>query len=136
MIIQRHRFHGHNSVQKVYRTGLAVRGQGLSLKFGRREANKPYRTAVVVSRKVSKSAVTRNRIRRRLYEILRLGLDEERFAGYDLVLTVFAEQIASMEAPKLQAAVNRLLESALTAKSPSVQHRAHGIVKSDKPGRE
>jgi ribonuclease P protein component len=135
MIIQRHRFHGHNSVQKVYKTGLAVRGQGLGLKFARRDAGKPYRAAVVVSRKVSKSAVVRNRIRRRIYEVIRQNIDDS-FGGYDLVVTVFAEQVATMEAPKLQSAIKRLLDGAQTLNTSSVQHRGHGIVKSDNPGRE
>jgi ribonuclease P protein component len=135
MIIKRHRFHGHNSVQKVYRAGAPVRGQSLSLKFARREAGRPYRAAVVVSRKVSKSAVTRNRIRRRIYEAIRNSVDD-RFGGYDLVLTVFSDQAADMDHAKLQASVKRLLESALASAPSSAEHRERGIVKPDKPGRE
>ncbi len=60
-----------------------------------------YRLAVVVSKKISKSAVRRNRIRRRLYEVVR-QLEDAISEPYDIVLTVFHEQIAELPAQDLK----------------------------------
>jgi ribonuclease P protein component len=117
MIGSAHRFHGYGSLRGVYQRGQTVRGGLVSLKFAARGPGRPYRAAVVVSRKVSKSAVTRNRIRRRIYEIIRRsGLVIA--PGADLVFTVFNEQAAMLEAPKLEAAIHDLL---FAAQSKSVR---------------
>lgn len=109
MLGRTHRFHGHSSLRRVYQAGLAARGPMMSLRYARRRPEQPYRVAVVVSRKVHKSAVTRNRIRRRVYEQVRLA---EPAAGLDLVFTVFSEQLAELEAAKLAALVRDLLQKA------------------------
>lgn len=71
------------------------------MKFVANDRRPVYRLAVVVSKKVSKSAVVRNRIRRRLYEVFRQHAAEfDR--PYDIVLTVFHEQIAAMPAAELE----------------------------------
>jgi ribonuclease P protein component len=109
MIGRAHRFHGYNSLRPVYQRGKTVRGSVLSLKYSSR-GQKPYRVAVVVSRKVHKSAVVRNRIRRRIYEICRQSTLD--ITGLDLVFTVFSDQIAGLESTKLQSMVSGLLEKA------------------------
>jgi ribonuclease P protein component len=83
----------------------------VSLKYTSR-GQKPYRVAVVVSRKVHKSAVVRNRIRRRIYEICRQSTLD--LTGLDLVFTVFSDQLAETETIKLQSMVTGLLEKAKT----------------------
>jgi ribonuclease P protein component len=67
--------------------------------------------AVVVSRKVSKSAVVRNRIRRRVYEIVRQADNVP--PSSDLIFTIFSEQVAELEAAKLQNMVAELLAKAV-----------------------
>lgn len=111
MISLRNRFHGYGSVRAVYRNGQTVRGSLMSLKYVNRGSKPGYRAAVVVSKKVHKSAVTRNRIRRRVYEIIRQA-DSQLTDRKDLVLTVFSEQVADIEAPKLRAMVEGLLAKA------------------------
>src|SRR5665811_1600332 len=101
MISIAHRFHGYNSLRNVYKRGQNVRGSLVSLKFAHRGPAKPYRAAVVVSRKVSKSAVVRNRIRRRIYEIVRQSHQTIK-PSTDLVFTVFSDQVAELPPPKLQ----------------------------------
>lgn len=97
MIARKHRFHGYGSLRYVYRNGRTVRGPLSSLKFIKNEQRSDYRLAVVVSRKVHKSAVTRNRIRRRLYEAFRRH--EANISGsYDMVFTVYHEQVAKLPA--------------------------------------
>jgi ribonuclease P protein component len=113
MLGRTHRFHGYGSLKRVYGHSQAVRGQSISLRYSPRSANKTYRVAVVVSRKVSKSAVIRNRIRRRVYEQVRLAGNVP--ANTDLVFTVFGEQVAELPAAKLAATLRDLLDKAATS---------------------
>ncbi|HVI60614.1 MAG TPA: ribonuclease P protein component [Candidatus Saccharimonadales bacterium] len=115
MIGQRNRFHGYGSLRAVYQRGRTVRGPLMSLKYNDRGPGRAYRAAVVVSRKVHKSAVTRNRIRRRLYEIIRLA-DSRLTDHKDLVLTVFSDRAAELESDKLRAMVEDLLAQAADPK--------------------
>jgi ribonuclease P protein component len=59
------------------------------------------RLAVVVSKKVAKSAPKRNRIRRRIYEIVRRDLPSLK-PGYDIMVSVFDENVFTMPAPELE----------------------------------
>ena len=65
MLGKLHRFHGYNALNLAHKQGQVVRGPAMSLKYMLNTRRQIYRVAVVVSKKVSKSAVTRNRIRRR-----------------------------------------------------------------------
>jgi ribonuclease P protein component len=62
-----------------------------------------------VSRKVSKSAVRRNRVRRRIYEVVR-HMDTDISPAIDLVFTVFDEHVADMQTDKLQAIIRQLIQ--------------------------
>lgn len=111
MISRKHRFHGYGSLRFVYRHGQAVHGQLISLKYVSNPKRTTYRLAVVVSRKVSKSAVVRNRIRRRLYEAVRLQEDKIK-QPYDIVITVFHENIAKTPPEDLSRLVSSQLHQA------------------------
>lgn len=112
MISKEHRFHGHNSLNFVYKNGKAVRGEYVSLRFAHSRRT-DYRLAIVVSRKVSKSAVVRNRIRRRLYEAVRLYKQQKDITWpYDLVLSVFDERVATQSAEEVTQTVRKLLTKA------------------------
>lgn len=85
-----------------------------------------YRVAIVVSRKVSKSAVVRNRIRRRLYEIVR---EHGHIANsVDLVFTVYKEDVAKMSHASLQKLVLGQLEQASVLRKGPAPDTDHGIV--------
>lgn len=116
MINRLHRFHGHGSLRYVYQNGQVVRGPLCSLKYVKNDRRKAYRLAVVVSKKVHKSAVRRNRIRRRLYEAVRLQATN--IGPYDMVLSVFHEQIADMPADELTKMVRAQLRQAGITKKP------------------
>lgn len=109
MISRSHRFHGRGSLKIVYARGETIRAGQLALRYFKNERRKSYRAAVIVSRKVSKSAVVRNRIRRRIYEIIRL-LEPKMTANYDLVITVYSESLAAEDSEKL----NKIVEEVLT----------------------
>lgn len=111
MFGRRNRFHGRGAIQRVYTHGKQLRGQLVSLKYRSGPAHKPYRTAVVVSKKVSKSAVTRNRIRRRVYEAVRAH-DSLVKPGTDLVFTVYSEKVATSDYANLLKEVESLLKKA------------------------
>lgn len=111
MLDSTHRFHGLNALNYVYKQGQVVRGSALTLKYVLNSRRKTYRVAVVVSKKVSKSAVVRNRIRRRVYEVVRAHT-EQLGQPYDLVFMVYSEDVAIMENAKLESAVRTCLHKA------------------------
>jgi ribonuclease P protein component len=110
MLTRSHRFHGYGSLRRTYSHGQTARGSLISLRYAPRPAGKSYRMAVVVSRKVHKSAVVRNRIRRRIYELVRLSGDVP--PATDLIFTVFSDQVASLETDQLNKIVSELLVKA------------------------
>jgi ribonuclease P protein component len=130
MIAREHRFHGYNSLRYVYQHGRTVRGPLMALKLVMNPRRQGYRLAVVVSKKVHKSAVTRNRIRRRLYEAVRQH-EAEITKPYDLVLTVFHEQVATMPADELQRMTRAqlrqagVIEKTKPEKSPATHTENH-----------
>jgi len=133
MISRQHRFHGYNSLNFVYRKGQTVRNQLISLKFIHNGRQSSYRAAVIVSRKVQKSAVARNRIRRRLYEIIR-SCEPQITENYDIVLTVFSEQVSEIPPEELTQQITELLAKAGITKvaSSRLVPAAHAIVKTKK----
>lgn len=128
MLGRLHRFHGHNTLTVVYRRGETARSQHVSLKYCSRDAEKPYRVAVVVSKKVSKSAVVRNRIRRRIFELVR-EQGSTIPAGTDLLFTVFSDQVAEIDSAKLKQSVIQLLQKAIKIRSQT--GAKHAIVGSE-----
>lgn len=119
MISRKHRFHGYNSLRYVYRNGHTVRGPLFAVKSVPNQKRDSYRLAVVVSRKVNKSAVARNRIRRRLYEIVReleAGFDEP----HDIVITVFHDTVIDEPASRLASQLkSQLRQAGVLGKKPA-----------------
>jgi ribonuclease P protein component len=111
MISKSHRFHGHNSLNPVYKHGAVFNVSQVSLKYIDSRPGKPFRLAVVVSKKVNKSAVVRNRIRRRIYENIRIKTDSFD-KNYDIVVNIYNEQVATMGAEELGQILNDLLSKA------------------------
>ena len=109
MISRLHRFHGRNSLNYVYKHGNTVRGADMALRSVVNQKRSNYRCAVVVSKKVSKSAVVRNRIRRRIYEAVRMYYKESADQPIDLVFSVFSDNIATLNSQDLHARVSQLI---------------------------
>jgi ribonuclease P protein component len=97
MISRAHRFHGYNSLRHVYQNGAAARGPSFAVKSLLNQRRSTYRLSVVVSRKVEKSAVARNRIRRRNVQ----AIEGDITGPYDIVLTVFSNSLLSEPADAL-----------------------------------
>lgn len=111
MIAQKHRFHGLGSLRFVYQNGKTVRANALSVKFVRNQRRQTYRCAVVVSKKVNKSAVARNRIRRRVYEVVR-GFGDRIDGPYDVAISIFSDEVRTMPAEQLKKTLQGLFEQA------------------------
>jgi ribonuclease P protein component len=127
MIHQTHRFHGRSSLRFVYQRGKTMRTPFFALRYALNNRRTTYRLAVVVSRKVSKSAVVRNRIRRRLYEVVR-QLDGGISASFDVVINVYSLELATMSHEALVALVHEQFEKAEILQVNGDTGVVHGIV--------
>jgi ribonuclease P protein component len=119
MIARAHRFRGRNSLRYVYKNGQTTRGPFFAIKRLQNPQRQTYRVAVIISRKIHKSAVTRNRLRRRLYEAIR-ELDKDIIRPYDIVLTVFSDKLVDEPYKDLKFQVKKQLgEAGILAKRVS-----------------
>lgn len=111
MISTLFRFHGHNSLRYVYGNGKAVRSQLFTIKYVVNSHRKHPRFSVVVSKKVIKSAVGRNRIRRRLYEYVRTNMD--RLDGvYDIVIICTSAELRTLPYAHISEQLEQLFSKA------------------------
>lgn len=126
MLSRLHRFHGLNSLSYAYKHGQVVRGPEFALKYALNKRRNTYRAAVVVSRKVHKSAVVRNRIRRRIYEVIR-SQEAQIQQPYDMVITAFNADLAELNTKALEEFVGTMLKQAgIVDGTP--KEVTHGIV--------
>ena len=109
MLAKKFRFHGYGSLKFAYAKGKVVRARYLNLKFVKNNRRADSRLAIVVSKKITKKAPARNRMRRRLYEAFRQEWPMIQ-PGYDLVVTVFDERVATVDSETLGQLVHELLE--------------------------
>ncbi len=111
MIASLFRFHGHNSLRYVYSKGKAQRSQLFTVKYTQNSRRKNPRFSIVVSKKVIKSAVGRNRIRRRLYEYVRLNMDRLNDV-YDIVIICTSAELRTLPFSHISEQLNQLFDKA------------------------
>jgi ribonuclease P protein component len=111
MISRKHRFHGYNSLRHAYKHGTTTRGPQFALKALLNTRRRDYRLAVVVSRKVNKSAVARNRMRRRLYEQVR-SIEAQITEPFDIVITVFQDSLLDLPHKQIESQLKKQLKDA------------------------
>lgn len=111
MLAYRYRFHGHSSLRYLYRNGRNYRARHLALRCIANPQRPRPRVAVIVSKKVCKRAWGRNRIRRRVFEIVRHVLPQIP-TSYDLSLTVFSAELLTLPHAELTQEVAELLAQA------------------------
>ena len=111
MLNKKYRFHSRGGVKYVYRHGKTVRRPELSLIFCNNERGRT-RVAVVVSKKVDKTAVARNRIRRRIYEVVRLNFNRLK-TPRDYIFVVYSRKVKEMPAVELEKLVCSLIEESV-----------------------
>ena len=103
MLAYKNRFHGHGSLRYSIH-GSSVRTQKITVKFVKNPYRKDSRFAVVVSKKVLKSAVGRNRIRRRVYEIIRHELPKID-GTFDVVVMIFHKSVKDISHEELKESI-------------------------------
>jgi ribonuclease P protein component len=106
-----HRFHGHGSLRYVYKNGQAIRSRLITIKYINNPNRKHSRFAVVVSKKVHKSAVGRNRMRRRVYEVVRHELPSIPNA-HDVAVMIFSSEVINLPADELTETIRQLFMQA------------------------
>ncbi|MGB4800971.1 MAG: ribonuclease P protein component [Candidatus Saccharimonadales bacterium] len=92
MLTKKHRFSSRRAIQRLYASSTVVRLGTMTARVKRAQSGHG-KVGVVVSKKVHKSAVVRNRIRRRLYEALRTK-HEGVVENYELLITVYDARLA------------------------------------------
>ena len=108
MLNRRYRFHSRGGVRYVYQKGKTIRKPKASLVFA--ENSRGFtRVAVVVSKRVMKSAVGRNKIRRRIYEVIRNNFDLLP-KKTDYIFVVFSKDILDMPLSELEKLLGELVE--------------------------
>ena len=106
MLSKKYRFHSRGGVKYTYKHGKTIRTPKISLVYNE-NARGHIRCAVVVSKKVEKTAVARNRIRRRVYEAIRLELPnfpEKR----DYIFVIYASEIMTIDFDELRKLIHSL----------------------------
>lgn len=110
MLAKENRFHGRNSLNFVYKQGQSVSKDQINLRYAFNKY-KGILVAVVISKKVHKSSVVRNRIRRRVYEIIRNNLSDIK-DNTSLIISVYSDRFASVDHQELENIIKGLLEKA------------------------
>ena len=111
MLSNKYRFHGPNSLRFVYRNGKTVHSHMCKVKYTANNRSKEPRFAVVVSKKVHKSAVGRNRIRRRFYEAIDSQISRVK-PGMDIVVIVVSGEALALPFEEIKSTLEQLFKEA------------------------
>ncbi|MBQ6393758.1 ribonuclease P protein component [Candidatus Saccharibacteria bacterium] len=113
MLNKRFRFHSRGGVRYVYKHGKTIRTAKVSL-VHTKNTRGFQRFAVVVSKKVNKTAVGRNRIRRRVYEAIRLYKKTHDFsAKKDFIFIIYSKDFLTMDFKELESTIASLIEQSM-----------------------
>ena len=109
MLTRNNRFHGYGSLNYLFHRGKTERMYYVSLRVVPNKRRDDWRCAVVVAKKVAKTAPQRNRIRRRIYEIVRN--QSASIANHqDFAIIVYDSQAADMPTAELHKLITTLLK--------------------------
>ena len=108
MLNRKYRFHSRGGVRWVYQNGKTLRRSRMSLVFAKNTRGFT-RVGVVVSKKVAKLAVDRNRIRRRVYEALRLNMNYVP-EGVDYIFVVYSKDVMKIPFDELEKLLGELVQ--------------------------
>lgn len=109
MIPYKNRFHGHGSLDYTYRNGQTTRSHLVNIKTTTNKKRSQSRIAVVIGKKVVKSAVKRNQARRKVYEYIRPKMelfDQVR----DVVIIIASSELISLPHDQLSSQLDQLLQ--------------------------
>jgi ribonuclease P protein component len=111
MLAQSYRFHGYGSLKFLYNRGKVFRARSLSLRVAHNDRRTESRCTVIVTKKVFKAAPKRNRIRRRVYEIVRTNWHHIKPA-HDILISVYDPGATDMAHGDLESNVVGVLKQA------------------------
>ncbi len=111
MLASMYRFHRRNHVNRVFKQGKTSRSGCFMMKYRLDEQLSSPRFAIAVSKKVDKRAVVRNRIRRRVFEVIRLQLPQLA-SNLEAVVVVNDASVATMKPEELAEHIDKLLGDA------------------------
>ncbi len=107
MLNKKFRFHSRGGVKYVYKKGKTIRRPMMSLVFC--DNTKGFtRVAVVVSKKVEKTAVGRNLIRRRVYEAIRVNWEYMPLKR-DYIFVIYDKKVGKMKFAELEKMLGELV---------------------------
>jgi ribonuclease P protein component len=93
----------------VYKKGQVVRSHLIALRYVNNPHRQDSRVAVVVSKKTLKSAVRRNRVRRRVYEYMRGELPHLANVS-DIVIIIQNGEVQSLSSSELASQISQLFD--------------------------
>jgi ribonuclease P protein component len=102
MLTAKYRFHGYGSLKFLFGHGKTWRFKSLSLRVVANPRRANSRVAVIISKKVVKAAPKRNRVRRRVYELLRTHWDNVK-PSHDIVISVYDPNFGEAPYPEIEA---------------------------------
>lgn len=111
MLEQRFRFHGYGSLKFLYHKGETFRSRSVSLRVAANPRRETSRVAVIVTKKVQKAAPRRNRIRRRVYEVVRLNWTHLK-PGHDILISVYDPQAGVIPYAEVEKTIVGVLKQA------------------------
>lgn len=107
MIPYKNRFHGHNSLDYTYKKGQTTRSRLVNIKSTKNNRRLNSRIAVVIGKKIAKSAVKRNLARRRVYEYIRPKINEFDTIR-DVVIVITSVELLSLKSADLTKQLDQL----------------------------
>ncbi len=107
MLSREYKLKRDNDFKKVFNEGKYYRDNFIGIKYLKNDLEFS-RFAFIVGLKISKKAVVRNRVKRRLEEIVRLSLDQIK-KGFDIVVMV-ESQIIKEDYQKIESELVNVLE--------------------------
>jgi ribonuclease P protein component len=117
MLAAKYRFHGYAALKYVFGHGKTFRFKSMSVRVAENPRRQTSRAAVVISKKVIKASPKRNRVRRRIYEVLRGEWDSVR-PGLDIMLSVYDPAALIMPHDELVAEIKKALHQARALNDP------------------
>lgn len=109
MIPFNNRFHGHSSLNYVYRNGRAIHSSWFIIKTIINPKRTESRAAVIVSKKILKGAVKRNRVRRQIYEYVSTTLPQLK-GVYDIAIIVSSGELFTASHVEIYTQLDQLFD--------------------------
>lgn len=111
MLASKYRFHGYGALKYLFGHGQTYRFKSVSLRVAVNPRRSASRVAVVISKKVIKASPKRNRVRRRVYEVLRTNWQYVK-PGHDIVISVYDPAVLVMPHGELAFELTKALQQA------------------------